>query len=241
MTRLIAKLEIKNNFLIKGINYEGLRKIGSPNIYAQKYFEENIDEIIFTDVVASLYGRNSLFNVIEEATKNLFVTITIGGGLRSIEDIRKALENGADKIAINTSVVQNPNLLKEASKHFGSQCIVLSVQAKKISLNRWCAYIENGKSNTGVDVLEWIKKCQDLGAGEILLNSIDHDGTELGPELDLIEKVAEICTVPLIISGGIVTNQHIDLVKSFKIDAIAVASALHYNLNSIKNMKKAFQ
>ena len=162
--RLLTKLEVKNNFLIKAINYEGLRKIGNPNEYAKKYYQEGIDEIIFIDIVASLYGRDCLFDIIKKASKDIFVPITAGGGIKTSEDIKQLLNSGADKVAINTSLLKNPKLINQFVNDYGSQCIVASIQAKKID-NTWYAYVENGKDNTNVNVMKWIDELTKKGVG----------------------------------------------------------------------------
>ena len=227
--RLLTKLEVKNNFLIKAINYEGLRKIGNPNEYAKKYYQEGIDEIIFIDIVASLYGRDCLFDIIEKASKDIFVPITAGGGIKTYEDIRQLLHSGADKVAINTAFLKNPDLIDQFVNNFGSQCIVASIQAKKIDDN-WYSYIENGKDNTNVNVMKWIDELTKKGVGEILLTSVDKDGTEDGPDIELITKVSKICKIPLIIAGGISKMSEIKNLNAMKgIDGISISSSFHYD------------
>lgn len=235
--RLIARLDIKNEFVIKGIHLEGLRKVGDPIEFALKYYQEGIDEIVFMDAVASLYDRNNLFHVIEEACKQVFVPITIGGGIRSIEDIEKSLLAGADKVTINTAAVKNPALIKEAALKYGSQCIVASIEAKK-SATGWEAYTDNGRERTGLDVLEWAQKLEGLGVGEIILTSVDMEGTKKGFDISLVEEVSKITTVPIIVSGGM--GEKADITKlSNKVipSAIACASVLHYNLLSVSEIK----
>ena len=236
--RLITKLEIKNDYVIKGINFEGLRKIGNPNDIAKKYYEDGIDEIIFIDVVASLYGRNCLFDVIDKSSKNIFVPITAGGGIRKSEDISDLLNSGADKVAINTTIVKNPDLIGQFAEKFGSQCIVASIHAKKNN-NDWDVYIENGRENTRIKVIDWIKDLQKKGAGEILLTSVDNDGAEGGPDMDLIYVISKICKIPLIVCGGISSLDDIKKIDKIKnINAISLSSALHYNNLKISDIKK---
>jgi cyclase len=237
-TRLIARIDVKNEFVIKGIHLEGLRKIGDPNELARKYYDEGIDEIIFIDAVASLYERNNLFHIVEKACKEVFIPITIGGGLRSIDDIDKALKAGADKIALNTQAIKTPEIIKEAAQVYGSQCIVASIEAKK-NENSWEAYIDNGRERTGIDVLEWIKQLEDLGAGEILLTSIDKEGTKQGFENELMKRASELVSIPVICSGGAGKLEDIKQVHEYaNIDAIALASLLHYNVYAVGQIKK---
>jgi len=237
--RVIARIDIKNEYVVKGIQLEGLRKIGDPNEIAKKYYKEGIDEIIFMDAVAAYYDRNSLSHIIEKACEDIFVPITVGGGIRKIEDIRKALKSGADKVAINTQAVKDPEFIKKASEVFGSQCIVASIVAKKIDTDKWEAYIDNGREPTGLDVIEWAKKLQNLGAGEIMITSLDKEGTKKGFDIELSQKVTEAVSIPVIVSGGMKTvNDALNLLSRVKVDAFATASALHYNLDSIKNIKQ---
>ena len=238
--RVIARLDIKNEFVIKGIHLEGLRKIGDPNELAKKYYDNGVDEIIFMDAVAAYYDRNSLSDIIQKACENIFVPITVGGGIRTIEDIKTALKAGADKVAVNTKAVQDPNFIKEASKIFGSQCIVSSIEAKKVSDNKWEVYIDNGREPTGLDVLEWAKKVDKLGAGEIMVTSIDKEGTKKGFDIELNKAVSNAVSIPIISSGGMGKSKDaIDLLKETKVDAIATASVIHYNLEDIKDIKKS--
>ena len=236
--RVIARLDVKNDFVIKGIHLEGLRKIGDPNEMAKKYYKQGIDEIFFMDAVAAYYDRNSLTHIIEKACKDVFVPITVGGGIRKIEDIQTALNAGADKIAINTRAVQNPNFIKEASVVFGSQCIVLSIDAKKIASDKWEVYIDNGREPTGKDVIEWAKEGQLLGAGEVMLTSIDKEGTKKGFDIDLNKRVSDALTIPLISSGGAGRNEDvIDVILNSNIDAVSIASLFHYNIESVDSLK----
>jgi len=238
--RIIARLDIKNEYVIKGIHLEGLRKIGNPNELAKKYYQQGVDEIIFMDAVAAYYDRNSLSEIIKETCKDVFVPITVGGGIRTIEDIQTALNSGADKVAINTKAIQEPKFIKSASEVFGSQCIVISIVAKKISENKWEAYTDNGREPTGVDVIEWATEVQKLGAGEIMLTSIDKDGTKRGFDLTLNKMVSEVVSIPIISASGAGKNEDIvELINYANIDAVSVASILHYNLSSVPNIKES--
>jgi cyclase len=178
--RLIARLDIKGPNLIKGVHLEGLRVIGSPNEYALKYYQQGADELIYMDCVASLYGRNSLEEIIQNAAKDVFVPMTVGGGIRSVEDATNLLRCGADKVAVNTAAVANPQLISGISQRFGSQCMVLSIEAKQVGPDKWEVFTDNGRERTGLDVIDWVKKGVDLGAGEILLTSVDREGTRKG-------------------------------------------------------------
>ena len=238
--RVIARLDVKNEFVIKGIHLEGLRKIGNPNEIAKKYYEEGIDEIIFMDAVAAYYDRNSLSHIIEEACKDVFVPITVGGGIRTIEDIQNALNAGADKVAINTKAITDPKFIEQASKVFGSQCIVSSIVAKKIADNKWEVYIDNGREPTGLDVIEWARKVETLGAGEIMLTSIDMEGTKKGFDIELNKAVSSVVSIPVIASGGAGKNEDIvNLLTNAKIDAVSMASLFHYNLSTVTSVKQA--
>lgn len=236
--RIIARIDVKNEYVIKGIHLEGLRKIGDPNQIAINYYNDGIDEIIFMDAVASLYNRNSLFHIIEKACKDVFIPITVGGGIRTIDDIGKALKAGADKVAINTQAIKTPELIKEASRTFGSQCIVSSVEAKGKN-GSWEAYIDNGREPTGFDVLNWIKQLEDLGAGEILLTSIDHEGTRNGFDIELTKRVSNMVSIPVIASGGAGKLEHIkEVFENSRTDAVAIASILHYKNLRVSDIKK---
>ncbi len=236
--RLIARIDVKNEFVIKGIHLEGLRKIGDPNEIAKKYYDNGIDEIIFMDAVAAYYDRNSLSHIIEKATNDIFVPITVGGGIRNVNDIQNALNSGADKVAINTQAIKTPNFIKEASRVFGSQAIVASIDAKKISSEKWVAYTDNGREPTNIDVLDWVKELELLGAGEIMLTSIDKEGTKSGFDEELNSLISKIASIPLIVSGGGGDKIHCRQAISVEgTDAIAIASILHYEIDSIASIK----
>ena len=238
--RLIARLDVKGSNLIKGVHLEGLRKIGDPQEHAERYYKDGADEIIYMDVVASLYGRNNLSDILERTAENVFVPITVGGGVRSVEDVRHLLRCGADKVAINTAATKNPYLLCEIAEAFGSQCVVLSVEATKASSD-WGVYTDNGRERTQYEVLEWVTKAVDLGVGEILLTSIDKEGTGKGFDLELIELVANEVSVPLIISGGMGHPGHILDAVSIGADGIAMADVLHYKKMSMGNVRSDCQ
>lgn len=236
--RIISRIDVKNDFVIKGIHLEGLRKVGKPNEKALKYYVEGIDEIVFMDAVAAYYDRNSLSDIIDRACKDVFVPITVGGGIRTIDDIQNALKAGADKVAVNTKALKEPEFIKEASLIFGSQCIVVSIDAKRIAPGKWEAYYDNGREPSNIDVVEWAQKAESLGAGEIMLTSIDAEGTKKGFDLELNEAVANAVSIPVISSGGAGKNSDIcELLNSTNVDAVALASVLHYDLTTISSIK----
>jgi cyclase len=227
--RLIARLDIKGPNLIKGVHLEGLRVIGDPQEYARRYYEQGADELIYIDIVASLYGRNNLNEIVSHAARNVFVPLTVGGGLRSIDDVRGMLRAGADKVAINTAAIRRPELITEVAERFGSQCMVLSIEAKRIGKDRWEAYTDNGREKTGLDVVDWARRAEKLGAGEILLTSVDQEGTRKGFDVPLVRAVAEAVSIPVIASGGLGTIEHlIEVATTGKADAVASADVLHY-------------
>ncbi len=226
--RLIARLDIKGPNLIKGIRFEGLRVIGSPAEHALRYYQQGADELIYIDSVASLYGRNNLSDIVQSAARNVFIPLTVGGGIRSTDDVRHLLRCGADKVAVNTAVIAQPGLITEIAREFGSQCMVLSIQAKQIAPGRWEAYTDTGRERSGVDVIEWARKGVQLGAGEILITSVDREGTRKGFDIDLVRTVAAEVNVPIIASGGMGSAQDaVDVVQQGHADAVAMADILH--------------
>ncbi len=237
--RVIARLDIKGPNLIKGIHLEGLRVLGDPHDFAKKYYEEGIDEIVYIDIVASLYGRSKLTEIVKNAAKDVFVPMTVGGGIRGIDDVRDLLRAGADKVAISTAAVENPNLIRDVSRTFGSQCMVLSLEAKKQSDSVWEVYTNSGRERTNLNAIEWAKHVEELGAGEILLTSIDAEGTRKGFDLELIKSVTEVVNIPVIASGGMGKSKDlIDAVNIGGVKAVAMADILHYERDSIRGIKK---
>lgn len=238
--RIIARLDIKGPNVVKGICFEGLRIMGLPNELAQRYYHAGADEILFIDTVASLYGRDNILHIVEAAARDVFVPMTVGGGIRSVDDIVQVLRSGADRIAVNTAAIQRPGLIREAADAFGSQCVVLSVEAKRQGPGRWEAYTDNGRERTGLDVLDWVVRAEDLGAGEVLLTSVDREGTRTGIDIDLIAAVARRVEIPVIASGGVGSVTHVlEVVENTGIDAVACASVFHYGQCSIANVKQA--
>jgi cyclase len=237
-TRLIARLDIKGPNLIKGIHLEGLRVMGSPNEHALRYYLQGVDELIYMDCVASLYGRNHLGEIVKSAAKDIFVPMTVGGGIRSVEDVIQILRAGADKVAVNTAAVANPLLITEIAHLFGSQCMVLSVEAKQIGPERWEVYTNNGRERTGLDVVEWVKRGVELGAGEILLTSVDREGTRKGFDISLVRAVTREVSVPVIASGGMgKPDDLIEVVREGSADAVAMADILHYRRSEIGEIR----
>ena len=238
-TRIIARLDIKGPNLIKGIHLEGLRVVGNPNDYAQKYYQNGIDELIYMDCVASLYGRNHLGEIIKSAAENIFVPMTVGGGIRSVEDATEILRSGADKVAVNTAAVADPQLISQIAERFGSQCMVLSIEAKNIAPGKWEVFTDNGRERTGLDVIEWAQKGAELGAGEILLTSVDFEGTRKGLDIALIEAVTNAVNIPVIASGGMGKPEDlITAVLDGGADAVAMADVLHYDRVDLSELRE---
>lgn len=209
---------------------EGLRIMGNPQAFAIRYYEAGADELVYMDIVASLYGRNNLSDIIRRAADQVFIPITVGGGIRSVDDARHILRSGADKVAINTAAVARPELITEVSRRFGSQAMVLSIEAKQVAPGKWEAYTDNGRERTGLDVLEWIIRGVELGAGEIFLTSVDQEGTRKGFDIELVRQVSMAVPVPVIASGGMGSIEHfIEVVTIGGADAVSMADVLHYN------------
>lgn len=237
--RIIPRLDIKGPNLIKGIRLEGLRVIGDPHDYALRYYEAGADELVYMDIVASLYGRNNLSDIISRAANQVFIPITVGGGIRSVDDAKHILRSGADKVAINTAAIAKPELITEVARHFGSQAMVLSIEAKAVGDGKWEVYTDNGRERTGRDVLSWAVEAVSRGAGEILLTSVDREGTRKGFEIELIRKVRDAVSVPVIASGGMGELQ--DFTKAVAdggADAVAMADILHYNRATVDQIRE---
>jgi cyclase len=236
--RVIARLDVKGPNLVKGIHLEGLRVMGDPQQFARRYYAEGADEILYVDIVASLYGRNNILEVVRRTAEAVFVPMTVAGGLRRLEDVRDALRSGADKVAINTAAVARPELIREVSEAFGRQCLVLSIQTKKIAPDRWEAYTDNGRERTGLDALEWARRGVALGAGELLVTSVDREGTQKGMDLEFLRKVTAAVDVPVIAGGGAGTPEHAcRAITEGGADAVAVAAMLHYGKHTVGEIK----
>ena len=228
--RIIPRLDIKGPNLVKGIHLEGLRVLGKPQDFADYYYKHGADELIYQDAVASLYGRNSLLDIIERTATRIFIPLTVGGGLRSVDDIRTVLRAGADKVSINTAAVERPELIRESVLAFGSSTIVVSIEAIKNPDGSYETYVDYGRESTGVDAIEWASRAVELGAGELLVTSIDRDGTGKGYDLELTRQIAEAVPVPVIALGGAGRLEHIyDVIHEGRADAVSLASMLHYD------------
>ena len=227
--RLIARMDIKGENLIKGIHLEGLRVLGPSYEFSKSYYHCGIDEILYIDCVASLYGRSQLAELVRLASREVFIPMTAGGGIRSVEDATELLRSGADKVLINTAATKNPGLLSQIAKRYGSQCLVLSIEAKRTKAGGWEVYTHNGRERTARSVVEWAVEGVERGAGEVLVTSIDQEGTRLGYDLELLEAVTNAIKVPVIASGGMGKLE--DMVKAANrggVDGLAIADALHY-------------
>ncbi|MCW8129553.1 MAG: imidazole glycerol phosphate synthase cyclase subunit [Planctomycetota bacterium] len=235
--RVIPRLDIKAPNLVKGIRLEGLRVLGKPSDFAQSYFEQGADELIYQDIVASLYGRNNIVELVRETAERIFVPLTVGGGVRTIMDIQNLLRAGADKVCINTAATTRPAFIKEAAKIFGTQCIVVAVEAIRKPDGRWEAFTNNGREHTGLDARDWSMRAVDLGCGELLITSVDREGTKKGYDLDLIAAIAPNVPIPVLVHGGAGSLQ--DLVEAAKlgIDGLVVSSLLHYRVHTVAELK----
>jgi imidazole glycerol-phosphate synthase subunit HisF len=228
--RITPRLDIKGPNLVKGIRFEGLRVLGKPEDFARFYYENGADELIYMDAVASLYGRNSLHNIIERTSREIFIPLTVGGGLRTISDIRQVLRAGADKVSINTAAIARPELISEASNAFGSSTIVVSIEAMRTPEGQYEAYVNYGRDRTRINALEWAIKAVELGAGEIMVTSINQDGTGKGFDIELARRVAGCVPVPVIAGGGAgKVSDVLDVIINGNVEAVAVASIVHYN------------
>jgi imidazole glycerol-phosphate synthase subunit HisF len=236
--RLIARLDIKGQNLIKGVHLEGLRVIGDPQEYARRYYEQGADELIYIDIVASLYGRSKLTDIVRRAAHDVFVPMTVGGGIRHVDDVRDLLRSGADKVAINTAAVRRPELITEVAHRFGSQAMVLSIEAKQQAEGRWEVYTDCGRERSGVDAIDWARRGVELGAGEIIVTSIDREGTRKGFDIALTRAIAAAVGVPVVASGGYGQPPHLDaVVNEGRADAVAFADALHYDRTTLPALR----
>jgi cyclase len=237
IVRIIPRLDIKGPNLVKGIQLEGLRVLGKPEQFAHFYYHNGADELFFQDTVASLYGRNSLNEIISKTAKEIFIPLTVGGGIRNIDDIKSALRSGADKVAINTSAVSNPAFIKQASRKFGSSTIVIAIEAIRQTNGTYLAYTDNGREHTGLEVTEWARRVEELGAGELVITSVDNEGTGIGFDIELTSIVSSAVSIPVIAHGG--ANGPEDVVKVIKdgnADGVAIASILHYDFIARANV-----
>jgi cyclase len=240
--RIIPCLDVKSGRVVKGINFVGLRDAGDPVEIARRYDEQGADEITFLDITASSDERDIILHVVESVAEQVFIPLTVGGGVRSVEDVRRLLNAGADKVSINTAAVQNPELVADASGKVGSQCIVVAIDAKQAATGdapRWEVYTHGGRKPTGLDAIAWAQRMQSLGAGEILLTSMDRDGTRAGFDLELTRRICDAVDIPVIASGGVGTLQHLaEGVSSGHADAVLAASIFHYGEHTVREAKE---
>ena len=236
--RIIPCLDVKNGRVVKGINFVDLKDAGDPVEQAKIYSDGGADEICFLDITASNENRETIYEVVRKTSEKCFVPLTVGGGVRSVEDINKLLNCGADKVSINTAAVQNSDVIIESSKKFGSQCIVVAIDAKKNN-EKWEVFTHGGRNKTGIDALDFAKKMEDCGAGELLVTSMDRDGTQVGYDIDLMSKISTIVNIPIIASGGVGNLDHlVDGIEKGKASAVLAASIFHYGKHSIKEAKE---
>ena len=238
-TRIIVKLDVKPPYVVKPVHFEGLRKIGNPVELAKKYYNQGVDEVMYIDIVSSLYQRSILFDDIEKTANELFVPFGVGGAVRNIEDFSKLFHIGADKVAINTFAVQeDPNIINKAAEIFGNQAVVINIEAKKWD-NHWECYTDCGRIRSGKDVLEWVKEVEKRGAGEILLQSVDSDGRQRGFDLELCKKVVELVSIPVVVSSGAGKLEDIkEVIEYANPSGVAIASLLHYDKFTVSDIKK---
>lgn len=241
--RIIPCLDVRNGRVVKGVNFVGIRDAGDPVEVAERYNREGADEITFLDITASSDDRETIIHVVEDVASQVFIPLTVGGGVRKVEDVRRMLNAGADKVAINTAAVFNPDLVKEATDYFGSQCIVVAIDAKRVSKDgeplKWEIFTHGGRKETGIDAIEWSKKMADYGAGELLVTSMDRDGTKIGFDLELTRLISETVDIPVIASGGVGNLQHMaDGVIEGKADAVLAASIFHFSEFTIGETKE---
>ncbi|MBI4484235.1 MAG: imidazole glycerol phosphate synthase subunit HisF [Acidobacteria bacterium] len=235
--RIIPCLDVREGRVVKGVHFENLADAGDPVGLARAYNEEGADELVFLDITASVEGRQTLLGTVRQVAEQLFIPLTIGGGIRSQEDVRALLLAGADKVSINTAAVRDPELISSSADWFGSQCVVLAIDAKRAG-GSWEVYVESGRRATGLDAIEWARRGQDMGAGEILLTSMDRDGTQKGFDCQLTRAVSEAVSIPVIASGGAGSLEHFaEVLADGKADAVLAASTLHYGALSVKQIK----
>jgi len=236
--RIIPCLDVKNGRVVKGINFIDLKDAGDPVEQAKIYSDGGADEICFLDITASNENRDTIYDIVKRTSKKCFVPLTVGGGVRNVDDISKLLNCGADKVSINTTAVKNPEVIVESSKKFGSQCIVVAIDAKK-NKNKWEIFTHGGRSHTGIDAIEFAKKMEDSGAGELLVTSMDRDGTQVGYDIELISNISSKVNIPIIASGGVGNLDHlVDGIKLGKASAVLAASIFHYGTYSLKQAKE---
>tara|TARA_Y100000294_G_scaffold175575_1_gene195994 strand:- start:3011 stop:3877 length:867 start_codon:yes stop_codon:yes gene_type:complete len=236
LIRIIPRLDIKGSNLVKGVNLEGLRVLGSPNEFAKYYYEQGADELFYQDAVASLYSRNSLKKIITDTAKNIFIPLTVGGGIRNVADISEILRSGADKVSINSAAVKNPKFISEAAEKFGKSTIAISIETIKQKKGNYLVFTENGRNCSGKDVFQWAQQAEELGAGEIILTSVDKEGTGGGMDIQLVKELVKHVNIPVVSSGGIGKKEHcIEILKIVPVSGVAIGSMFHYECLSKQN------
>ncbi|NMG73756.1 imidazole glycerol phosphate synthase subunit HisF [Aromatoleum diolicum] len=237
--RIIPCLDVNAGRVVKGVNFVELRDAGDPVEIARRYDEQGADEITFLDITASSDARDTILHVVEQVAEQVFIPLTVGGGVRTVEDVRRLLNAGADKVSINTAAVNNPQVVADAAGKVGSQCIVVAIDAKQTAPGKWAVFTHGGRNNTGLDAIEWAKKVAALGAGEILLTSMDRDGTKIGFDLGLTRAVADAVSIPVIASGGVGTLEHlVEGVSQGRADAVLAASIFHFGQHTVREAKE---
>ena len=237
--RIIPCLDVKSGRVVKGVNFVELRDAGDPVEIARRYDEQGADEITFLDITASSDDRDIILHVVEQVAEQVFIPLTVGGGVRAVEDVRRLLNAGADKVSMNTAAVNNPQLVRDASSKVGSQCIVVAIDAKQTAPGKWQVFTHGGRNNTGLDAIEWARKVESLGAGEILLTSMDRDGTKSGFDLALTRAVSDAVRIPVIASGGVGTLEHLaEGVAEGRADAVLAASIFHFGQHTVREAKE---
>ena len=237
--RIIPCLDVRNGKVVKGVNFEGIKDVGDPVLYAEEYNKQGADELVFYDITASYEGRGVFLDVVRETAKKVFVPLTVGGGIKTVDDIRETLRAGADKVSVNSQAVQNPQLIKDGADIFGSQCICVGIDAKKVGDKKWTVYINGGRVDMKLDLIEWVHTIEKLGAGEICLNSIDADGTKNGFDIDMLDAVCKAVNIPVIVSGG--AGKIEDFSEVFEktgATAALAASLFHFNELTVGEVKK---
>lgn len=237
--RIIPCLDVRNGKVVKGVNFEGIKDVGDPVLYAEEYNKQGADELVFYDITASYEGRGVFLDVVRETAKKVFVPLTVGGGIKTVDDIRETLRAGADKVSVNSQAVQNPQLIKDGADIFGSQCICVGIDAKKVGDKKWTVYINGGRVDMKLDLIEWVHIIEKLGAGEICLNSIDADGTKNGFDIDMLDAVCKAVNIPVIASGG--AGKIEDFSEVFEktgATAALAASLFHFNELTVGEVKK---
>ena len=239
MKRIIPCLDVRDGKVVKGINFVGIKEVGDPVECAEEYNRQGADEIVFYDITASYEGRGVFLDVVRETAKKVFVPLTVGGGIKTVDDIRETLRAGADKVSVNSQAVQNPQLIREGADIFGSQCICVGIDAKKTADHKWTVYINGGRVDMGIDLIDWVKQIEQLGAGEICLNSIDADGTKNGFDIEMLRDVCNACSIPVIASGG--AGKIEDFAEVFEktgATAALAASLFHFKELTVQEVKE---